>query len=103
LNLIVDGTSLSLSGTTVSSISWLAYDTTKFTISSLTPSNVGTHLFNVQWTWKDDYTFNKVFTYSFSVILACQVTSATVVSTMVSTTSYTIYAASLTIALSTYT
>ena len=41
--LLVDGTALSTSGTTVSSLSWLAYDTTKFTISSLTSIDVGTH------------------------------------------------------------
>jgi hypothetical protein len=39
--LLVDGTALSTSGTTVSSLSWLAYDTTKFTISSLTSIDVG--------------------------------------------------------------
>jgi hypothetical protein len=46
-NLIVDGITLCSSGITVSSLSWLVYDSNLFTINSLTSDNVGTHSFQV--------------------------------------------------------
>jgi hypothetical protein len=83
-SLIVDNTTLYSNGSYVTSLPWLTLYSDYFCFASITSSNYGTHSFQFSLIWKDDLNFIQVFTYSFDVIVACQVTSATVVSAMVS-------------------
>jgi hypothetical protein len=60
-------TTISSAGVSVSTLSWLTYDTTSksdfyyedayFTVLTNSITDIDTYTFDVEWTWTDDYLF----------------------------------------------